>query len=90
MAKHFTTWAMPMQYIDGNGNNLIGNKNKQQELFNQSYYVQITPLVIYSLGDGYSHIYTLCTYKYIISQIVQSSACEYIHPNGYIYFCGHW
>ena len=54
MAKHFTTWAMPMHYIDGNGNNLIGNKNKQQELFNQSYYVQITPL---ALGMDI-HIYT--------------------------------
>ena len=31
---------------------------KQQKLFNQSYKVQITPLVIYGYGGGHTNIYT--------------------------------
>ena len=31
---------------------------KQQELFNQSYKVQIASLVIYGLGGGHTHTHT--------------------------------
>ena len=37
---------------------VINQTEKQQELFDQSYKVQITPLVIYGLGGGHTHIHT--------------------------------
>ena len=49
--------ATPMNYIKVKGRKII--TEKQQELFNQSYEVQITPLVIYGLGvdtNTHTHI----------------------------------
>ena len=54
LVTYFITRAMPMHYINGEGHK--SETEKQQELFNQSYKVQITPLVIYGLGRGHTHI----------------------------------
>ena len=49
---HFITRAMPIDDIDGKSHK---TELKSDRLFNQSYKVKITPLVIYGLGDVHTH-----------------------------------
>ena len=56
LVTYFITRAMPMHYIDGE--NHKSETEKQQQLFNQSYEVQNTPLVINGLRGGHTHIKT--------------------------------
>ena len=56
LVTYFITRAMPLHYIDGEDHK--SETEKQQELFNQSYEIQNTPLVIYGLGGGHTHIKT--------------------------------
>ena len=53
---HFISWAMPTFYIKEKGSQI--GAEKQQEVINQSYKVQITPLVNHSFWGGYRDICT--------------------------------
>ena len=54
MATYFVTRAMLIDEIDIKSHEM--ELEKQPPLFNQSYKVKITSLVIYGLGGIYTHI----------------------------------
>ena len=54
---NFVTQAMPMHYINGSQGPYIRTEKQQQELFNQSYKVQITSPVIYGFGGVHTHLH---------------------------------
>ena len=61
LVTHFVTWVTPIDDINGKSHKM--ELKSSRRLFNQSFKVKITPLVIYGLKGGHTHTHILWRYE---------------------------